>query len=100
MLHFHLAATTPADDVMVVAPGDLVGQMSGGRIGGPYQSNIGKELKRSIHRWLRKTWQFLTRLFKNLSRREVRPFMTKYVQDRHSLWGHSVTAGAELWGIF
>lgn len=100
MLHFHLAAATPAYNVMMIASCDLVGQMSGGRIGGTYQSDIGKELKRSIHRWLRKTWQFLTCLFKNLSWREVRPFMTKYVQDRHSLWGHSVTAGAELWGIF
>jgi len=101
MIHFHLPAAITADKMMVVAVlCDLIAKVSISHIGWMGQAVFRQKFQRPINGWFRKIRQLLNRLLIHLTRREMRPRMTKDMQDRMPLRGHAISTGAELRGVF
>src|SRR5688500_7680617 len=99
MFNFYLAATDPANDMMMVVARDLIGEVTVAGMRWTRQPVSRQEFQRTIDSGFCQPRKIPLRLFIDLGRRKMRPCMLQHMQDRHTLGRHSESARAELGGI-
>lgn len=98
--HLDLAAADPANEMVMILPGNFIGQMTAGGPGGTCQAVFRKKLERAVNGWFGESGQIMFCLLIDLTRGKMFPCMTEHMQDRQALRRHPESAGAELGGIF
>ena len=99
MFNFHLTATDPANDMMMVDASDLIGQVAAAGMGWTYQPIPRQKFERTVDSWFRQPRKIPLGLFIDLDRRKMRPGVMEHMQDRHPLGRHAESARAQLRGV-
>lgn len=92
MFNFHLTATDPANDMMMVVARDLIGKVAVTGMGWTCQPVSRKEFQGAIDSWFRQPRKIPLGLFIDLGRRKMRPGVMEHMQDGHPLGRHSESA--------
>lgn len=91
MLDLDHVPTTAADQVMVVAPGGFVHEVSIADVRYQSQAVLHQKIKRAVYGRFRQPGQALDGALVNRSGRQVTAIFFKHLQDRELLWGQAVT---------
>lgn len=92
MFDFDFTTTQSTQDVMMILPRDLVGEMSIPHMGWTRQSVLDQELQRPVYGRLGDARQLAPGFFEYFTRRKMAARMMQNMQDRHPLGCHSEAA--------